>query len=115
MPDPLDMTLRELLTALLARVSQSPAQLVPDPERWLDLRADDLPVNARLVWAAAKRGELDVSRVGNATLVKARELDRWLQLQRVKPVAPKKQIARTSAEPPSSIAHLVGPARKSRP
>jgi hypothetical protein len=110
MPDPFDMTLRELLDAVLARLS-TPAG---DPERWLDLRADDFPVNHRLVWAAAKRGELDVSRVGNATLVKARELDRWLQLQRLKPVAPKRQAPRTSSEPPESIAHLVGGAAKRR-
>ena len=106
--DPLDMTLRELLTALLARVSQTAAHPVADPERWLDLRADDFPVNARLVWAAAKRGEIDVSRVGNATLVKWRELDRWLQLQRYKP----DDTARVEA--PESIAHLVSGGAKRR-
>jgi hypothetical protein len=87
-----------LLTALLTRVTHSTS--TADPERWLDLRADDFPVNPRLVSAAAKRGELDISRVGNATLVKWRELDRWLSLQRVssRPSPP---------APPSSIAHLV--------
>lgn len=100
MTDPLDMTLRELLTAMLARVSAAGGGAA-DPERWLDLRADDFPVNPRLVTAAAKRGELDVSRVGNATLVKWRELDRWLQLQRWPP-----RVSQPS-EPPSSIAHLV--------
>jgi hypothetical protein len=77
-----------------------------DPERWIDLRSDECPVNPRLLWAAIKRGELAGSRVGNATLVKWRELDRWLQLQRVKPIA-KKTVNRLPSVP-SSIAHLVG-------
>lgn len=99
----LNMTLGDLL-ALLRPSNTVGVGAGVDPERWLDLRDDDFPVNPRLVWAAAKRGELDVSRVGNATLVKARELDRWLLTQRYEP---EKDAARDSTKPPISIAHLV--------
>lgn len=103
---PLLRALRQLAEVLTPHPGAGGA--VADPERWLDLRDDGFPVNPRLVWAAAKRGEIAVSRVGNATLVKARELDRWLQLQRFKPDSKAgREPARQADEPPSGIAHLV--------
>ncbi len=102
--DPLDVSLRELL----ARVVEAQAG-TSDPDRWIDVRdPQQCPVPWRSVMDAARRGELEASRVGRQVLVRARELDRWLAAKRIDSRA-REQAAPVAAPPPepSRVAHLL--------
>lgn len=100
--DPLDVSLRELL----ARVFD--ARTSADPDRWIDARdPQHCPVPWRHVLDAARRGELEASRVGRQVLVRARELDRWLTQKRIEARAMEPPAAHEPAPEPSRIAHLL--------
>jgi excisionase family DNA binding protein len=101
--DPLDVSLRELL----ARVFD-PRTAGSDPERWIDARdPDQCPVPWRNVLDAARRGELEASRVGRQVLVRARELDRWLTARRIESRVAEPPVSTPAPPEPSRIAHLL--------
>jgi hypothetical protein len=94
--DPLDMTLRELLTKLL-----EPPEAPADP--WVDLRSEACPVPYRQALSAGQRGELALHKVGRRLLVRRSELDRWIETQRMQPTA----APEGKAEPPSNVQHIL--------
>jgi excisionase family DNA binding protein len=96
--DPLDLTVRELLTRI---VDRAPASSV-DPDPWVDAAA--CPVGWRHVLDAARRGELEASRIGRKVLVRRSELDRWLAAHRVEVRA---AVAPAEKPPPSRVAHIL--------
>ena len=73
-PDPLDLSLRELLRRLLTAGS-------PADSEWINVRTDQLPW--RQLVEAAERGEVVVSRVGRKLMMKRHDLDRWLEAQAI--------------------------------
>lgn len=85
--DPLDMSLRDLLVALVERSS------VANDADWIDIRGGTYPWK-RIV-AAAERGECEVSRVGRRLMMQRAELTRWLSRHRIGPGPAKK----TKTEP----------------
>jgi hypothetical protein len=75
--DPLDMTVRELLAALVARAGGSAN------DEWVNIRGEVYPW--RRIVAAAERGECEVSRVGRRLMMRRDELDKWLAARRIGP------------------------------
>ncbi len=101
--DPLDVSLRELLVRVLDVRAEG-----QDPERWVDIRdSQHCPVPWRNVLEAARRGELEASRVGRQVLVRARELDRWLTAKRIEARSADPAEVPVPASAPSRIAHLL--------
>jgi hypothetical protein len=72
--DPLEMTLRELLEALVARAGSA-------NDEWINIRSEDYPW--RRIVAAAERGECEVSRVGRRLMMQRSELAKFLAAQRI--------------------------------
>lgn len=90
MIDPLDMTVREFLTALFEKRSV-------DDDDWINIRGEAYPWK-RIV-AAAERGECEVSRVGRRLMMQRSELSRWLARHRIAP--------RIKPEPKSELSDSV--------
>ena len=99
-PDPLDLSLRELLARLLQRATQT----ANDADPWVDPRGDDCPVAYRRVLAAARAGELELCKVGRSLLVRRSELDAWIEAHRVGPPRPRPARAPHKA---TKIAHIL--------
>lgn len=74
-PDPLDMSLRDFLAALVEN------RAVANDSGWINIRGDEYPWK-RIV-AAAERGECEVSRVGRRLMMQRSELTRWLAQYRI--------------------------------
>lgn len=71
--------LRSILAHVVrSAVFEAAATLGADPDPWVDLRSKSSPVSWRLAVAAAKRGELEINRVGRARLVRRSALDAWI-------------------------------------
>ena len=94
----LRMQLGELLEALLD------AGTLPASD-WLDARAEGFPVPWRRLVEAARRGELDVARVGRGIYVRRDEFDRWLRTHNIQPEA--LQSRAPEAPPPDDIAETL--------
>jgi hypothetical protein len=77
--DPLDMTVRELLAALVARAGGS----ANDGDDWINIRGEVYPW--RRIVAAAERGECEVSRVGRRLMMQRSELAKFLAARRIGP------------------------------
>lgn len=76
--DPLEMTLRELITSLSGGCASEAS-----PNDWINIRDERYPW--RHIVAAAERGECQVSRVGRKLLMQRSELDRFLSARRIVP------------------------------
>lgn len=85
--DPLDMTLRELLAALVDRAGAS-----ANDDEWINIRGEVYPW--RRIIAAAERGECEVSRVGRRLMMRRSELSKFLAARRI---GPKKVEPKTDA------------------
>lgn len=68
--DVLDMTVRELLQAVVNK-----------EDGWVDIRCESYPW--RRIVEAAERGECEVSRVGRRLMMQREELNRWLSSRRI--------------------------------
>src|SRR5262249_13830140 len=88
--DPLDLTVRQFVERVLA----DGAPIEADP--WVD--ASKAPCGRQRVLDAAKRGELEASKIGRQVLVRCSELDRWIAAQRIEP----RPASKTSAPKPTS-------------
>jgi hypothetical protein len=76
--DPLDMTLREFLAALVEARMTAPAN---DADEWIDIRGDRYPW--RHIVDSAEQGECEVARVGRRLMMRRQELSRWLSSRRI--------------------------------
>lgn len=78
MTDPLDMTLREFLKAL---VEARTAPVANDVDEWIDIRGDRYPW--RHIVESAEQGQCEVARVGRRLMMRRQELNRWLSSRRI--------------------------------
>lgn len=97
--DPLDMTLRDLLTTLVERRG------VANDSDWINIRGDVYPW--RRIVAAAERGECEVSRVGRRLMMKREELDRWLARHRIGPTSKTKKVEPDAKKPKGEFGDSV--------
>jgi hypothetical protein len=103
MPDPLDMTLRELLAALAERLSTAES-VAPDP--WEDIQGT--PLKRRLVRAAA-RGEVQLHRIGRQLLIRRSERDRWIEKHAISATKRRRErLAPAEGEFEPRVAQLIG-------
>lgn len=89
--DALDMTLRDLLAALVD------GRDVANDSDWINIRSEAYPW--RRIVAAAERGECEVSRVGRRLMMQRSELSKFLTARRI---GPKKAQPKTESPKPKS-------------
>jgi hypothetical protein len=97
--DVLDLPLRTVLDRVFGQQTQR-----ADDSEWINVRTKDWPW--RHLVAAAERGEVTVSRIGRKLMMRRRDLDRWLESQRI-PERAQRDVAPARTEQPSGVAHIL--------
>jgi len=90
--DPGDMTVNELLAALIRRGGVG----ANDPEEWINIRDDRYPW--RHVVDAADRGECRIAPVGRRLMMQRKEYSRWLSTRCKAPLSSKEEKAHPTNE-----------------